>query len=317
MGRSLSAGVDSRDEREAALAALSRWRDERAWARRDPATLAIEGVEAAGPVQVVLTSIFEGRGVRYRLVAAPRRATLNEPGPDPWAYPLEHPANAPVGHELTEVVEEHRVHMDCGMCSAMGDMSCPRCGGMGRIQQGKHSRTCPRCGGAGQIICEQCGGSGGLYGHPTVWSRIQRCEVRRAHETDGLPNAVFLALSGEDRGGDVFHEQEGEHIIDYVRGGGYRDAAGSSDSLRQLVQKVCEAPGLPDGARLIRQRLELRRVPVWRLTLEGGNELWVYGDPPEVSPEGALRSTAARAATVAPLAVAAGGAAYALYWLFG
>jgi len=266
----------------------------------------------------VLSSTFEGRGVRYRLVAAPDRPRLNEPGPDPWAYLLEHPPDAPVGHELTEVVAEHRVHMDCGMCSAMGDMSCPRCDGTGRVQQGKHSRICPRCSGRAQIICEQCRGSGGLYGHPTVWSRIQQCEVRRAHETDGLPNAVFLALSGEDRGGDVFHELEDERIIDYVRGGGYRDSAGSSDPLRQLVQRVCESPGLPDGARLIRQTLRLSRVPVWRLTLAGGDELWVYGDPPEVSPVGALHSTASRALTLAPVVLAAAGAAaLALYWWLG
>ena len=147
--------MDPTDEREAALAALRRWRAQRAWARKDPATLTIARVEAAGSVQIVLTSIFEGRGVRYQLLAAPNRPRLNDPGPDAWAYPLEHPPGAPVGHEISNVVQGQRVHMDCGMCSAMGDMSCPTCHGTGQIQQGKNTRTCTRCGGAGRIICEQ------------------------------------------------------------------------------------------------------------------------------------------------------------------
>lgn len=304
-------------DRERAMQALARWKAARAWARADPSALSVSNVEPVGPVQVALTSVFEARGVRYTLRPAPSRATVDEPGPDPWAVDLTHPPDAPVGHEVGEEVPGVSVHMDCGLCSAMGDMTCPRCDGMGRIQRGKRSEHCYHCGGRGQLQCEQCKGSGGLYGYPRVWSRIEERTVRRVHEADGLPNDVFLALSDDDHGGEPMHEQAGERIVDLVGDGSYRDAARSNDPLRQLVQKLCANPDVPDEARLLRQSLRLSRVAAWEITLEGGERLWVYGEPPRVSPPAALPSTALRVAKLAPLvAVGAAGVA-AAFWLLG
>ncbi|MBO6941005.1 MAG: hypothetical protein JJ863_38880 [Deltaproteobacteria bacterium] len=305
------------DDRAAALDALARWKAQRSWARADPGSLAIAKVEPVGPVQVVLTSVYEARGVRYRLEAAPSRPSLNEPGPDPWAIDIPLPADPPVGHEASAVVPGVRVHMDCGLCSGMGDMTCTRCDGAGRIQHGKHSQACFQCNGRGHVQCPQCVGSGGLYGHPTAWARIEECQVIRVHESDELPNAVFLALNEGDHGGETMHEQRGAHIEDLVRQGGYRDAAGSSDPLRVLVRKLCEHPGVPDGGRVLHQHLRLSRVAAWEVGLENGSTLWVFGDPPRVSPAGALPSTTLRVAKVVPAVVAAGAAAFAAYWLLG
>jgi len=304
-------------DREAALHALERWRAQRSWARADPTKLTIARVEPVGPMQIVLRSVFEARGVKYTLEPAPSRPSLNEPGPDPWGVTLEQPPNPPIGHEVSARVPDVRVHMDCGLCSAMGDMTCTRCDGMGRIKQGKHSQTCPVCGGAGQIQCPQCVGSGGLFGHPTAWSRIEERTVRRVHESSTLPNEVFLALNEGDHGGEMIHEQQGEQIVDLVRQGGYRDAAGSEDPLRQLVQKLCENPDVPAGARLIRQSLRVSRVAAWEIALESGESLWVYGDPPRVSPAGALPSAALRAAKIVPAVVVGGAALFGAWWLFG
>lgn len=301
-------------EREAALAALKLWRDRKAWARKDPSGLSVASVEPVGPVQVALTSIYEARGVKYELVAASSRPTHNEDGPQPWNVRLEHPPNPPVGHYVDTKISGTTVHMDCGMCSAQGEMMCATCGGSGRIQHGRSSHTCGRCGGRGQVRCDQCHGSGGLLGYPTVWSRIQDHEIRRVHESDELPNEVFLALSEGDHGGDVFHEQSAEHIVDLVREGGYRDAAGSADPLRQMVQKLCASPEVPEGGRLLRQTLRLSRVKAWEVKLEDGRGLWIYGNPPHVSPSNALPTPAVHAMKIVPGVMVALAVLYGVYW---
>ncbi len=296
------------------MAALRAWREQRAWARRDPATLTIASVAPVGPTQLVLTSRYEARGVRYALRAAPSRPVHNEPGPDPWSVRLVHPPGAAVGHELESAISGATVHMDCGLCSGNGDMACPECGGSGRIQAGRHSHTCGRCGGRGEVVCGQCGGTGGLLGEPRVWSRIAEVERIQVHEPESLPLDVFLALSEHKQEGELVHRQEAERIVDLTREGGYRDAASTDDPVRLLARRLAEAPGVPEGGRVIAQRLEVRRVPAWEVTLDAGPRVWVYGTPPAVSPANALRSVGYRAATIGPFAAGALGAvAWALY----
>lgn len=306
------------EDRERALAALRRWREGKPWARVDPAARSIAEVIPCGPVQAILTSHYESRGVRYELEPAPSRPARNEEGPDPWGVKLEQRRGAPVGAEVSTPISGTTVHMDCGLCSGIGDMTCPTCDGTGTVQTSQHhAKACYRCAGSGEITCTQCRGSGGMLGHPTVWSRIEEARRVRVHEPSELPLAVFLDLQDTDHGGEVIHEEEAERIVDLRRGGGYRDAASADDPMRALVQTVAVEHGVPEDGRILRQRLEIRRVSAYEVRLTDGRRLWVYGDPPAVEPAKALASFAARAARVAPLLAAALGLLGWALWTYG
>ena len=99
-----------------------------------------------------------------------------------------------------------------------------------------------------------------------------------------------------------------------MRQGGYRDAAGSADPLRQLVQKLCADPEVPEGGRLLRQALRLSRVKAWEMRLEDGTALWIYGNPPHVSPANALPTPTVHALKVVPALLAASTVLYGVYW---
>lgn len=302
-------------DRERALEALARWRGQKPWARKDPSTLDVVEVAAVGPTQLRLVSIYEARGVRYELRPAPSRPALREDGPDPWSVRLEHPPELPVGNEVSTPLSGMTVHMDCGICSGAGELHCTNCEGTGRIKQGRYSYTCPECNGRGEVRCKQCQGSGGLIGRPSVWSRIEQHERVQVVESAELPIDAFLDLQQVEHGGELIHEQTGDRIVDLQREGGYRDAAGGADPVRKAAQALGAEPGVPTGAQILRQRLEVRRVPAWELALRAGQKVVVYGDPPKVSPPKALDSTALEAARVAPYALAALALGGGLLWL--
>ena len=75
------------------------------------------------------------------------------------------------------------------------------------------------------------------------------------------------------------------------------------------------APGVPTGGRILDQRLEVRRVPAWEVVLRGGPSVWVFGDPPELSPADALPSTPLRAAKVGGVGLGVLAAAGLAWWL--
>lgn len=280
------------DDTSQALALLRTWHARQPADRKDPTGLGSLEVQRLGPMQVALTSVYEARGVHYKLSAAPSRPAVQDEGPDPWASPIKHPEGVPVGSELRHPLPNGRVQMDCGLCSGRGDMTCPTCRGTGNVP--KHnaegrSGPCPTCRGRGEMTCTQCKGSGGMTGIPTVWSRIEQHEELRVLDAPELPLDVLSDLMDGDDGGDLEHLQEGPRVEILRRQGGYREA-NRDDALSRLVANVCENPGVPSGARVHRQRLEVRRVPVYRVKPADEDELWIYGDPPRVVPPRALET---------------------------
>lgn len=304
-------------DRERALELLSRYAAARAWARRAPASLVVRDVQVTGPAQVILRSIFEARGVRYQLQPAAKRTLEDVPGPDPWSAPIAQPAGAPVGHELTYPMPGTTVPMDCGMCGATGEAHCQTCQGTGRVQHGNQSYRCTHCGGRGVVVCVTCHGTGGLVGHPTVWSRIEAHEEVRALGTDELPLDVAFDLTDTREAGELVHQQEAPRLHELRVEGGYRDAARSGDAVARMARALCDAPGVPVGGRIVRQRLEVRRVPVFVVTLEGARTIWVWGEPPKVSPARAMDSAMLVAVRVVPWVLGAGAVAVGGWWLFG
>jgi hypothetical protein len=276
--------VRESSHRERALSALIAWHRERAWARTDPRKLAITSVELAGPLQVVLRSVFESRGVRYELMPAVERTREAVSGPDPWAQSLAQPIDAAVGHELQVALTGAFVPMDCSTCSASGELRCLRCDGNGRIQSGRSSYVCPECLGAGNVRCSTCRGSGGLVGAPTAWSRIDAHEEMRTAGADALPLEVALDLAETPVTGEVIFRREGERIADAQESAGYRDGAAIPPELAETVRSILAGSGVPEGTKLRRQALEVRRAPVFEVTLERGATVYVWGTPAKVFP---------------------------------
>lgn len=302
--------------RELALASLHRWRAEKPWARVDPASLDIHEVLAVGPTQVILESTVERRGVEYEIVRANTAPDVQDAGPDPWSVLLQHPEGYPLGSKVRSHLPSMKVHKDCGMCSRSGEMVCLGCGGDGQVPNGDSTATCGRCRGRGQVRCDSCGGSGGVMGTPTVWSSIELHRELRVVEASELPMEVFLELQNRTRDSVLVHAQEDARIEGLRRSMGYRDDAthGPDARLHSVVGAMAAAPGVEPGDRIVRQRLEVRQVPVFQLVLGAGEPVFVYGDPPRLSPEHAFVSPVGKLARVAPwIAVALTLAAGALY----
>ncbi len=302
--------------RERGLAALHRWRAEKPWARVDPGSLAITDVLAVGPTQVILESTFERRGVEYEIHAASTAPDVQDAGPDPWREDLRHPEGLPVGSKVRARLPDVRVHKDCGLCSRMGEMVCRSCNGDGTVRDGDSTARCATCRGRGQVRCECCDGSGGVVGTPTVWSAIELHRELRVIEASELPMDIFLELQHRTRDSVLVHVQEDARIEGLRRSMGYRDDAthGPNAQLHGVVERLAAAPGVQPDDRIVRQRLEVRQVPVFQLVLGAGEPLFVYGDPPRLSPEHAFVSPVGKLARVAPwIAVALTVAAGALY----
>ncbi|MCC6000581.1 MAG: molecular chaperone DnaJ [Pararhodobacter sp.] len=92
----------------------------------------------------------------------------------------------------------------CDSCNGSGaeggaePVSCPTCGGMGKVraQQGFFTveRTCPTCGGLGQIVknpCKACGGAG----------RVEKERTLSVNIPAGVETGTRIRLSGEGEAG--------------------------------------------------------------------------------------------------------------------
>jgi hypothetical protein len=128
----------------------------------------------------------------------------------------------------------------------------------------------------------------------------------RVIEDGELPLDLFLALQHTTNDSVLAHFQEADRIERLQRATGYRDsgAEGNDPRIHNVVAALAAAPGVEPGDRIVRQRLELRRVPVFRLRLDGGEPVFVYGEPPRIIPKNALMSVAGKVARMAPWVVA-------------
>ncbi len=273
----------SLDPRESFLERMAQWRSVQPWARVDPHALAIREVTIVGPLQLRLETRYEARGIRYRVVReAPTRPDEHTEQPDPWAVALDIPLDAAVGHEITMSLGETERLLECAECSTQGDVLCATCVGTGAHSDGGH---CTVCRGKGVTKCRQCRGSGGVFGVPRVWARIDEHAALHTLDTDTLPLEVVLDLSERPSTGEIVHRQDGTEPILEIRGEpGYRDRPLFDDRLRRAIEKLLDEPGVPFGVAVHRQTLEVRRTPVLQATLTSGRTLYVWGDPPRVHP---------------------------------
>lgn len=97
-----------------------------------------------------------------------------------------------------------RSAVTCDVCKGSGSegggepVSCPTCGGLGRVraQQGflTMERTCPTCGGAGHVVknpCRACGGAG----------RVEKERTLSVNIPAGVETGTRIRLAGEGEAG--------------------------------------------------------------------------------------------------------------------
>lgn len=274
--------------RDAALELLRAWHAVQPWARVDPRHLEVGEVKNVGPVEVLLRSEHEVRGVEYQLVPAARRDLSPPRTPDPWAFPLALPHDATVGASVRAPVEGHPVALDCTGCSGSGELKCHHCDGTGRIQGGRHSYTCPTCGGRMVLRCADCRGSGGMLGTPTVWARIDAVEARRTADDATLPTEVVVDLAERRVASELVWRREAVAIDRTML-----DPALGEATLALAVDLLASATP-PARAETRRQMLEVRRMAVFEIRRVAGPTLWIWGEPPTVHPKSALASPLGR-----------------------
>lgn len=261
----------------------------------------VREVSWEGSTQLVLVTRYELRGVRYRLVPAPRQATPTAK-PDPWASELRpEGGEQPLG-EVSMKLPGEGVYIDCVACGASGESPCEACAGTGMLfggaGDGGHA-YCPDCVGRGAARCSACAGSGGVRGEVTVWSRVGVHEEVRSIRSRSLPTDVAASLTIFGQPGDVVHHAEGRRLDDLVLPVGYRESAAAVEPVVDAARRLCESPGLEAGARILHQALEVRRIPVARLRMDDDSELWCWGARldgagPRIWPERGLETRWAR-----------------------
>ncbi len=275
-----------------ALAAIETWRTARPWARlRVPSA---KRAVSVAPRQVYLTTFFETRRVEYAFIAASTCPANPDPRPDPWTLSMDHSRDAKA-HDRITLPLKGQLFLVCEICHGSGDARCPKCDGAGKVHDFENREVgCPECSRRGWIACPVCAESGGVFARPTAISEIHCSERMQVDEASELPLDALLELMDEEREGETVYLHESDRIVDLPRQG-YRDTA-SDTALREIVIALGNTPDIPPGSRVLRQRLEVRAVPAWKVTLDDDRDVFVYGVPPRVTPERHLLSTAGKLA---------------------
>lgn len=278
--------MSERDEIESRLAS---WQAQKSWARIAPKGADIASVTYVGPIELVLTTEVEQRGVDYRVVAAPHRLLSAPELPDPWAYELPRPP--PVAPDkATLALDVPAVGLDCSVCRAQGESRCDACNGAGTRtvtrQRQEHGHThghteterCERCEGRGVVECVRCNRTGSVLGEPSVWACIESSVERRTVDDPNLPMELALDLAGTSAPGRLVHTSAAPRLDPTTLAPGFPDSA--LEVSRALLAEV----RVPALARLNKQTLEVRRADVFEVRLASGATVHVWGDPVKVHP---------------------------------
>jgi hypothetical protein len=240
---------------------------------------------------------------------------LDLPESDPWSswegeLPLDvpdasQPCGACAGADAPGRVAcsacEGRGSTACRRCEGWGKVTCPRCAGGGELSAAEGSGRCPRCDGRrtvpcegcvlGRVPCAPCEGSGAracaACGGDGVVLRGAALRVASLPVSalsvvgDGLPAEVRAAVRARDAEPSpvVFVEAPEIDVADVLREIPHRALAAAAGAMLSAERAA-------DGdRRATRQRLIVRRYPVWRAEVEvhgRAHTLWVHGARREV-----------------------------------
>lgn len=241
------------------------------------------------------------------------------PPSDPWRpwegdHPLDLPARelpcpACGDHDPRGAVTcarcEGRGTTPCATCEGWGKVSCPRCAGGGEVSTPAGAARCPRCEGRrtipcagctlgrvpcagcdakGMLRCNTCSGAGALRRRTALRQSVLPVTALGV-VAEGLPDAVRAAVRARDAEPLAAVHVEADHVdaTEVAREIPHRALAAAAAAL--LAEERGHAS---DARRATRQRLVVRRYPVWRaeVTVEGrAHTLWVHGTRGEVFTE--------------------------------
>ncbi len=185
----------------------------------------------------------------------------------------------------------------CRTCNGWGRGRCPTCHGNGMVPQGEASvrcrpcdgrgtvpctgctmgrEVCPDCAGVGACDCPRCGGDGRIARHAVVTQGFLGVAARSV-VAEGVPEALAEAITAAAcEPLPVMYLEAPELDPAGVAGEVPHPALGAA-AAQLLAEEAARAAG---GQRLARQRLVVRRYPVWRVAYTHAGEaytLWVHG----------------------------------------
>jgi len=185
----------------------------------------------------------------------------------------------------------------CRTCNGWGRGRCSHCHGNGMVPQGDASvrcrpcdgrgtlpctactmgrEACVACAGEGQCDCARCGGDGRIARHAVIAQSFLGVAARST-VAEGVPSALAESITAAGCEPLPVIYLEAPEL----------DPAGIAEELphpalgaaaAQLLSE--EAARATDGQRVARQRLVVRRYPVWRVAYTHDGEaytLWVHG----------------------------------------
>lgn len=241
---------------------------------------------------------------------------LTLPEGDPWtawegAHPLDLPARERPCPDCAERSPrgtvpcarcDGRGTTPCATCEGWGRVSCPRCAGGGEVTTPDGAARCPRCEGRrtipcaecslgrvpcggcearGVLQCNTCGGAGSRRRGVALRQSVLPVTAL-AVVAEGLPDAVRDAVKARDAEALPAVHVEAAHVdaTEVAREIPHRALAAAAGTL--LADERGHAT---DPRRATRQRLIVRRYPVWRVeaSVEGRDHtLWIHGTRGEV-----------------------------------
>jgi len=221
--------------------------------------------------------------------------------PNPTTIPVEMPAE--FENKIIEIPVPHTESAEqCGSCSGAGQKKCPHCGGFGRricgscsgsgrrmqmqqrpvFQGGKTvyqsqsvSVVCTSCSGgrvpctcrAGWLTCSSCSGTGKLKVFDMLHVHFRPSVLTEIINTTAVPDDLLRKSKSVTLGSKT---------------------ASVLNSIEPIAPEVDPKVGAvitkskQDAARIVRQRLQVGRVPVYQIAFSApksvGSKLWIYGE---------------------------------------
>ncbi len=185
----------------------------------------------------------------------------------------------------------------CRRCDAKGRARCPDCVGAGAVLTEGGLQRCPRCDGrasvvcdgctvgrarckdcarTGRVACTGCGGRGALAERVAVTQSFTSVAAF-AVVAEGVPAGVTAAVRSVAAEGRPVIHVEGSDIDPFALAREIPHPEVGAQAAQLLGEEAARGG---EGTRATRQRLIVRRYPVWRVTYRTGETvdgLWVHG----------------------------------------